>query len=398
MMRYVLWLSVKKLFVLKLLIFDSLFNRPMTQLPRFKGENKTDFYRVLIQRVDAYFIENNLSKYANSKMMVKTVVMFSLYLVPYVLILSGKLPLYAMWICTAVMGLGLAGIGMSIMHDANHGAYTASPFWNNFIGYSLNLIGGDAANWKIQHNKLHHTYTNIHGFDMDIKENAGLRFTPAVKHRAIQRIQVFYVFILYALQTFFWVLLKDFLNFFQYAKNNHDDGNGAGRVKRFLVIVSTKLFYISYALLLPYWVLDVAWWQVLIGFMTMHAVGGFVLAVVFQLAHVIDGIHFPEPDANGVIANDWAVHQLHTTANFAPSNKWLSYYVGGLNYQIEHHLFTRICHVHYPAIAPIVKQTAEEYNLPYRSHTTFAAAFASHITLLGKLGRNELQHVVSHVG
>ncbi len=368
------------------------------QVPRFVNKNKTDFYRVIMQRVDDYFRENNLSKHANGKMFLKTLVMLSVYIIPYLLILANFLPVYGMWLCCLVMGFGLAGIGMSIMHDANHGAYSSNPALNRLIGYSLNLIGGDADNWKVQHNKLHHTYTNIHGFDFDIKENAGLRFTPGVRHKPVQRFQLFYVFVLYALQTFFWVLLKDFLNFFQFSKKNFDGQDSKGRIFHFLTLIFTKLIYFFLMLVLPALVLDIAWWKIFIGFMTMHAVGGFTLAIVFQLAHVVEGVHFPEPDKDGIIASEWAIHQLYTTANFAPKNKWLSYYVGGLNYQIEHHLFTRVCHVHYPQIAGIVKQTAKEFNLPYFTHDTFREAFLSHVSLLRKLGRDEVWDIATHIG
>jgi linoleoyl-CoA desaturase len=331
-------------------------------------------------------------------MMVKTVVMLAMYIVPFALILSGMLPLWAMWLCCVAMGFGLAGIGMSVMHDANHGAYTSSPRLNKLLGYTLNMIGGDAENWKVQHNKLHHTYTNIHGFDLDIRENAGIRFTPDVKHKPFQRFQLSYVFFLYALQTFFWVVLKDFMQFDRFRKSGDDGRDKKSRAVHLGIMVFTKLSYIFFMLVLPMLVLPIAWWQLLVGFMTMHMVGGFTLAIVFQLAHVLEGIHYPKPDEKGNIANEWAIHQMQTTSNFAPDNKLLSYYVGGLNFQIEHHLFTRVCHVHYPHIAPIVQETAKEYGIPYLTHNTFSGAFASHVNMMGKLGRNEVLQVATHIG
>ncbi|MES2621236.1 MAG: acyl-CoA desaturase [Bacteroidota bacterium] len=370
----------------------------MIQTPRFVNKNKTDFYKVLIQRVDKYFAENKLSKHADAGMVFKTIVMLAFYFVPYGIIMSGILPLWAMWLGTVVMGFGLAGIGMSVMHDANHGAYTSSHRLNQLIGYSLNLVGGDADNWKIQHNKLHHTYTNIHGFDLDIRENAGLRFTPGVKHKPFQRFQLFYVFFLYALQTFFWVFMKDFMQFERFRKSGDDGRDKSARTNHLLIMFFTKLIYVLYILILPMLVLDITWWQLLIGFMTMHAVGGFTLAIVFQLAHVVEGVHFPVPDETGKIENEWAIHQMHTTSNFAPNNKWVSYYVGGLNYQIEHHLFTRVCHIHYPQIAPIVQQTAKEFGIPYLTYDTLTEAFASHVSLMGKLGRNEVFQVATDIG
>jgi len=355
---------------------------------KFTNKNKTDFHRVVTKRVENYFAEKGISKNADHRMVMKTIVMFSLYFAPYAFILSGVLPLWAMWICCAVMGLGLAGIGMSVMHDANHGAYSNNSRVNQLLGYSLNLIGGDSFNWKVQHNQLHHTYTNIHGHDQDIRQRANLRLTPAVKRNSLHRFQVFYAFVLYALQTFFWVLLKDFLQYETFLLFTDETATGKEKMKRLLSVVLSKAFYGFYMLVIPALVLPITWWQLLIGFVTVHAVGSFILTIVFQLAHVVEGTEYPEP-VDGTIEAEWAIHQMNTTANFAPTNKLITFFVGGLNYQIEHHLFQRICHVHYPAIAPIVQQTAKEYGIPYLKNETFTSAVSSHLRLLNRLGWHE---------
>src|ERR1019366_2819892 len=182
---------------------------------KFTGTHKTDFYKVLTGRVDRYFADKGISKQADYRMVFKTLVMFSLYFVPYALILSGVFSVYGMWICTAIMGLGLAGIGMAVMHDANHGAYSQYRWLNKLLGYSLDMVGGNSFNWKVQHNIQHHTFTNIHGHDWDIRDRMNLRFTPAVKRNKLHRFQVVYAFLLYGLQTFFWVLVKDFTQLYE---------------------------------------------------------------------------------------------------------------------------------------------------------------------------------------
>lgn len=362
-------------------------NRIMAVAVKFSNKAKTDFHREVTRRVDRYFADNHLSKFADGRMVVKTIVMFALYVVPYGLILSGLLPLWAMWLCSAIMGLGLAGIGMSVMHDANHGAYSSHATVNKLLGYSLNLIGGDAFNWKVQHNQLHHTYTNIHGHDQDIRPRGNLRLTPAVPRNTAHRLQVYYAFVLYSIQTLFWVLLKDFMQVGFYM-----DYTGAAtrteKLKRLLQVVAFKAFYFFYILVLPALLLDITWWQLLVGFVTLHAVGGLVLTTVFQLAHVVEGTQYPEP-VNNTLEAEWAIHQMNTTANFAPHNRLVTFFVGGLNYQIEHHLFQRICHVHYPAIAPIVEQTAREYGVPYLRNNTVGDAVASHVRLLQHLGLHD---------
>src|SRR3954468_15382399 len=139
----------------------------MKQKVKFVNKDKTKFFDTLKERVDLYFIENKISQHANGTMVFKTIFMLSLYFVPYLLIMTAGFSLTGMWICSLIMGLGMAGIGMSVMHDANHGAYSANQAINQFISLSLTIVGGDNRNWKTQHNILHHTFTNIHGHDRD---------------------------------------------------------------------------------------------------------------------------------------------------------------------------------------------------------------------------------------
>ncbi|HXH19054.1 MAG TPA: acyl-CoA desaturase [Chitinophagales bacterium] len=353
----------------------------------FVNKDKTRFYSTLKQRVDEYFIQNNLSQYANGTMFFKTIFMMCLYFVPYFLIMSGILPAGMMWLFTVVMGFGLAGIGMSVMHDANHGAYSSKEKVNEIIGWSLNLVGGDANNWKIQHNIQHHTYTNIHGYDADVGDKSLMRFSPRGKYRPIQYFQVVYAFFFYSLMTFYWATGKDFVQYVQFTKARHQGGSASERFRILSFIILWKLFYYFYMLALPLLLLDVAWWQVIVGFCTLHFVAGLILSVVFQLAHVVEGTSFPEPDEKGNIENEWAIHQLHTTADFASNNRLLTFYLGGLNFQAVHHLFPRVCHVHYPKIASIVRQTATEFGVPYLYNPSLRAALASHIRHLRKLGR-----------
>jgi linoleoyl-CoA desaturase len=139
--------------------------------------------------------------------------------------------------------------------------------------------------------------------------------------------------------------------------------------------------------LVPTYVFQIPFWQVFTGFMLMHFFSGLILTTVFQLAHTVEHTDHPMPNADGIIENDWAIHQLNTTVNFSPNNKLLSWYVGGLNYQVEHHLFQKVSHVHYPAIAKIVKQTAKEFGVPYLENKTLFGAIGSHIAYLKQLGK-----------
>lgn len=320
-------------------------------------------------------------------MVIKTIFMLTLYFVPYVLILTGVLQgTWALLPWVIVMGFGIAGIGLSVMHDANHGAYSRHTWLNDAIGYSLNLLGVTSFNWKIQHNLLHHSYTNVFEEDEDISPRGALRLAPQSAWKSIHRFQYIYAWALYGLMTIVWLAHKDFSRMNKYRQNGLLKAQKANLVKEWAILLTTKVVYIGYMFVLPVLLTPLLWWQVLIGVAIMHYVTGFLLAIIFQPAHVIEGTEYPVADDNRCLENNWAVHQLLTTTNFANKSRWLSWYVGGLNFQIEHHLFPNVCHVHYRKIAGIVKSTAEEFNLPYKSYPTFWSALSAHGRQLQKLG------------
>ncbi len=363
----------------------------MSQAIKFVSKQH-DFFTTLNQRVNEYFKSKNISRNANISMVVKTIVMFALYFGPYAFIVSGAYFNFTGYlILNMIMGIGLAGIGMSVMHDANHGAYSKKPWLNDLLGYSLNLVGGNAFNWKVQHNVLHHTFTNIEGVDEDITPRGVLRFSPHTEWKPFHRFQFIYAWFFYGLLSFVWIVFKDYGRLIRYHKDGLVKKQRTNIWKEWAILLSTKVFYYSYMVVIPAIVLPFAWWQILLGFFTMHYVAGFILAVIFQPAHVVDGTEYPLPDEGGNIYNTWAIHQLHTTTNFAQNNRILSWYVGGLNYQVEHHLFSNVCHVHYKKLSAIVKQTAEEFGHPYKSKRRFRDAMAGHYKILKELGKKNSQ-------
>lgn len=347
-----------------------------------------DFITTLNKRVNDYFKTGNISRHGNREMYIKTVCMFLIYFIPYTLIVTNVISGTLLWIAAAIiMGVGLAGIGLSVMHDANHGAYAARPWVNNLLGYSLNLIGGNALNWKVQHNVLHHTFTNVHDHDEDISPRGLLRFCPGTPWKPAHRAQFIYAFFLYGFMTIVWLLFKDFVRIFHYQNKGLIEKQKTKLGRELVILLSSKAICIAYIFVVPLLVTPLLWWQIILGIFITHFVAGFILGIIFQCAHVVEGTEFPIPDEHNNLANTWAVHQLLTTANFANSNRMLSWYVGGLNFQVEHHLFPNVCHVHYRNLAPIVKQTAQEYGLPYKAFDTFFGALGAHARLLKKLGR-----------
>lgn len=354
---------------------------------KFISKDKSQFYATVSVRVDAYFQKNGLSKSGNATLVIKTIVLMTLYLLPLSLIIFLQPTFGLSLLLWAVMGVAMAGVGMSVMHDANHGAFSSSPLWNSLIGrVSLTLLGGSAFNWKLQHNTLHHTFTNIVHYDEDIDDKVILRLSPHTKVKNIHRFQWLYALLVYSIVTLYWVTAKDFLQFARYSGNGVNKNSPQQNRVIFSQIIGIKVFYFFLFVGLPL-LMGVVWWQVLVGFLLMHLIGGIILTVVFQLAHTVEETIFPRPNAQGTIENEWAIHQMQTTVNFSRKNKILSWYVGGLNFQVEHHLFPKICHTHYPRIAEIVKRTAREFNVPYLEHKSFVQALRSHFATLQRFGR-----------
>ncbi|MCP4457205.1 MAG: acyl-CoA desaturase [Cytophagales bacterium] len=359
----------------------------MLRAVKFISKGDKDFGITVRKRVSDYFKEKNIARTGDYRIWVKVFVLPMLLLVPFALILTnfftGSLFLfYALWL---LMGIGLAGCGLGIMHDACHGAISKKQSVNQFIGaLVLNLAGGSTLNWKIQHNVLHHSYTNIDGYDEDIDPSGIMRFSPHQPVKSYYRFQTVYAWFLYGLMTFEWATFKDFLQLKRYNQKGLLAQNTTAD-KELAKLIILKVLYYSLFIVLPILLLDIAWWHIVLGWFSMHFVAGLILGCVFQPAHVVPSSEFPLPDKDNHVAGDWAIHQLLTTANFAPTNRILSWYVGGLNYQIEHHLFPNMSHVHHRTISKIVKRTAEEFGLPYYSQPTFVGALANHASMLHKL-------------
>jgi len=353
----------------------------------FNEQDKPEFYKVLRQRVNAYFKEKNISKHANLNMKLKTVFMVTLYSTPLFLMIAGLITsFWVMILMWAIMGVAMAGIGLAIMHDANHGSYSKSAKVNNALGFILNYIGGYHYNWRIQHNVLHHSYTNVHGYDEDIDKQGLVRFSPTQERKKFFRFQIFYVPFLYGILTLYWFVFKDIEQTIRYNKMGLLKTQGLTMKKALTQIIIYKIAYFFLTIFLPIYMMSFPWWQVIVGFLIMHFISGMILALIFQSAHVLEETEFYKVDENGGVENNWAIHQLLTTANFGNNSIVFSWFVGALNYQIEHHLFPNICHVHYKDISKIVKATAEEYNIPYYHHRTFFGALKSHFKLLHSLG------------
>ena len=352
----------------------------------FSRTDKAIFFKTLNKRVNAYFKENELKRTGNWKLYTKAIIMFGLFLVPLIIILTVSMPQWALLLLTIVIGIGMAGVGMNVMHDSNHESFSNKKWVNKIMGSSMYILAGNVYNWKVQHNVLHHTFTNIPGFDEDIDAGRIIRFNKNAKWLKIHQFQKYYSFFLYGLLTINWAITTDFRQMHKYLKRKLSYGKFPNPATEWTTLIVTKIIYYLLWIVLPLLVLDIAWWKVLIGFFVMHYTAGIILSVVFQLAHIVPMAEMPLPDKEGNLEHTWAVHQLYTTTNFAPNNKFISWYTGGLNHQVEHHIFPHISHIHYGKIAKIVKETALEYNLPYNEYKTFTKAIVEHFNQLKTLG------------
>lgn len=362
------------------------------QTLKFSKIDEAKFFRTLNKRVNTYFKENKLKKTGNWKLYSKALFMFALFFIPYFIILSVALPQWTMLLLTVVSGIGMAGVGMNVMHDSNHESFSSKPWVNKLMGSSMYILAGNVYNWKVQHNVLHHTFTNIKGHDEDIDAGRIIRFSKHSKWLKIHKLQRYYSFFLYGLLTINWAITTDFKQMRRYLKLKLSYGKFPNPTTEWIKLVATKIMYYSFWIVLPLSVLDLAWWKIFIGFFTMHYTAGLILSVVFQLAHVVPQTAMPLPDEEGNLEHTWAIHQLHTTSNFAPKNKFVSFFTGGLNHQVEHHIFPHISHIHYGKMAKIVKKTAKEFNLPYYEYKTMTKAFLEHFNQLKKLGIKPAYH------
>jgi linoleoyl-CoA desaturase len=353
----------------------------MPTIPSVSFPPSDSFHSELKSRVEGHFGETGRSSRGGWRMAVKTVVIVAWFAASYGLLVFGHPAGWQAALLAVSLGLAWAGIGFDVMHDANHGSYSRSRWVNRLLGFSIDLIGGSSAVWRQKHNVLHHTYTNVLGIDTDLEAGGLLRFAPDQPRHPAYRFQHLYVWALYLAFPWRWFLYDDFRDVAAGRIGRQTFARPRGR--ELVALVVGKAFFLGWAVVLPIALHPTGWLFPI----AVLAVGtlGVVLATVFQLAHAVGEVAFVEPSA-AVLPTDWARHQLATTVDFAPGNRLLSWYLGGLNFQIEHHLFPKVSHVHYRALAPIVEATCREHGVHYRAWPSFAAALGANLRWLRQMG------------
>ena len=356
----------------------------MATTPKFANVQGSTFHQELKRRVQQYFAENKKPATGNFSLYFKAILFWVLYVTLYVHVVFFT-PAY--WIafmeCLAMGGL-TAAIGFNVMHDGGHGSFSNSKFWNKIAAFSVNALGASGIMWNNKHNIIHHTYTNIDGIDDDIEIKPLLRMCSTQKKYFIHRFQHIYVWFLYTLLLLVWVFESDYRKYFK-QKVGPVPIKKMSTFDHFAFWIA-KIGYAFMMIALPIYMVGFLPW--LVGFLGLAMFAGFILSIVFQLAHTVEETAFPVPDGDtNKIEEEWAIHQIQTTANFATRNKLISWLVGGLNFQIEHHLFPKVSHVHYPAISKIIKSTCEEFNVKYIEYKKMRDAIISHASYLKKMGR-----------
>lgn len=353
------------------------------QAPKFLNVQRSTFHQELKKRVGEYFTNSNKQSTGNFSLYTKAVMLWALYVGLYVHIVFFTPNIWLGVLECVIMGILTAAIGFNVMHDGGHGSFSNSKFWNKIAAFSVNALGASGIMWNNKHNIIHHTYTNIDGVDDDIEIKPMLRMCATQKKYKIHKYQHIYVWLLYTQLLIIWVFATDYKKYFSKKV-------GSIPIKKLstwdhFAFWIAKIGYYTGMIILPILLLGFIKWMV--GFLIIAMVAGFILSVVFQLAHTVEETAFPIPAlGTNRIENEWAIHQIETTANFATSNKLISWFVGGLNFQIEHHLFPKISHIHYPAISKIIKQTCNEFGVKYIEYKKMWHAVISHASYLKRMG------------
>jgi linoleoyl-CoA desaturase len=348
------------------------------------NNKQSPFFRSLKEKVDNYFSKNGLNSSGNEKLYFKSALQILSAASMYVTLVFFTPGTIISLILCCLLGVNLGIIGFNVMHEGGHNSFSKHKWLNEASGYFLNILGGNIYFWKIKHNVNHHTYTNIEGMDSDIDVKPFMRLHPNQNRYWFHKFQHVYWVILYGISYIWWIFVDDFEKYFSGRPSRGVERQKFG-FNQHLIFWITKLFYISMYIVLPVYFVGLV--PALIGFSIIVFICGLSISVVFQLAHVVEGTKFVNEEVNdNRIEQEWAIHQVVTTANFATRSKIVFWLLGGLNFQVEHHLFPRVSHIHYPQINILLKETCIQFNVPYLEYPSMLKAFNSHLTHIKKLG------------
>lgn len=352
----------------------------------FNRNLDAEFWQTLKTRINQVFQSEKISIHASKLMYIKLFFWILMFIIPYLLLVFTTWALIFKWFLCVMMGISMAGIGFNISHQAAHGAISSKKWINRAFSLSFNLVGMSDYIWRIKHNVFHHAYTNIYEADEALKEGEVLRLSADATWKPIHQFQHFYTAFVYAFFTIFWAFFLDIEKLIRYNGNGNLEkkAHPTGEV---ILFWATKIYYVFIMFIVPYFYLKYSLSVICIGFLTIHIIGSSLITHVLQVEHLNEEAIIPTLGDDRKIEKSWAANQLEGTANFKTTSRWFEWFIGGCNYQIEHHLFPHICSEHYPKISKIVEQTATEFGLKYHSFSSFSSAIDSHYRLLKILGQ-----------
>lgn len=342
------------------------------------------FRKELNRRVEAYFQTENIRERDNGAMYLKSVIILTWMISAWLFVLFGPESMVIKLIGCVILAFGMVAFAFNIGHDANHGSYSSNKWVNRIFGFALDCLGASSYLWRYSHNILHHTNTNISEYDFDINGEGLVRLAPDQEYRPIHRFQHIYSWFLYCFLSFHW-FIED-IHVILIRRTYYSHVIPSPKWTDVVSLFAFKIFWLTYVIGIPLY-LGYTPLQVFVGVLITHMIFGLLVGLVFRSAHVVDKADFlsPHPET-GRIDDEWAICQVRTTVDFAPNNKILNWYLGGLNYQVIHHLFPHVCHVHYPKLATIVQEVCDEFGIEYRVHRTFREAIYSNYRWLKALG------------
>lgn len=358
--------------------------------PKFAATPPPSFHTVLKNRIHDYFEKKGVRSTGNLRLYSKALFLVTGFIALYIHLVFFTPP--AVWAIVECVLLSLftSAIGFNVMHDGAHGSFSSKKWVNTLAGSAFNFLGANTFMWKMKHNVIHHAYTNVDGVDDDLDAKPFLRLCETQKYHRIHRYQHLYFWAAYSLLYLFWIFVSDYKKYFR--KKVGDIPLKKMNLSDHITFWGFKMLHVFMFVVLPIYMVGFLPW--LTGFLVYTMVAGFVLSSVFQLAHTVEHTHFPAIDpVTNKLDDEWAIHQLKTTANFATKNRLACWFMGGLNFQVEHHLFPKISHIHYPRINKIIKNTCKEYNVTYIEYPNVSNAFKSHVAYLKSLSLPDHHHM-----
>lgn len=337
---------------------------------KYKNE-PSPFFDEVRENVDRYFSSQNLCKFANGKMFVKSAMTLIIYLSSYFFLLFGNYNLVTFFILEILLGLGMASIFLNIAHDASHNTFFKNKKLNRLLLNSLALIGLNPYIFDLLHNRIHHAFTSIEGtgYDIPLEEYSILRLSKNQEIKAIHKYQVYYAPLIYCIVILYYIFMLDFMVFKRKKLGNSEGINHT--LHRFIALCLNKILYIFFLIALPLILIDLPISTILLGILVSHITASIMFAIVGVLNHQIFESVFPEPNENGLIDKHKKEHELEVTIDFSPYNKIVNMLFGGFNTHVAHHLFPNICHIHYVEITKMIETISVKHGLTYKKNSLY---------------------------